>query len=139
MGIKIINISSIPEGPLTVDTTLVTADNTNITADQTVYLVPGSNDHELKIIPRYYETELTMHLWNEFKQEETVLECTGTIDEGYLIIPFTLYMTEGESFETKVFDSTNRTVWRGKLYATSQTDLQNFTLNPPGNNNIIVI
>jgi len=48
-------------------------------------------------------------------------------------------LSEGASFETKVLDTDDKLLWRGKIYATSQTDLENYTLNPRNNNNIIRI
>ena len=139
MSIKVIQISDLPSGPLTVDTTLISVDSTLVTADQTLYLEPNQIDHVLTVIPRFYTTDVKLYLWNELKSMETVLTCVATETNGYLEIPFTYFLTEGDSIETKVTDTTDKLMWRGKIYATSQTDLENFTLNPKTNNNIIKI
>ena len=137
MSLKVIQISDIPSGPLTVDSTLITVDSTLITADQTINYIPNTNDHILKVIPRFYETDVKLVLWNELRSTETILECTAGITGGYIEVPFTYYLSEGDSLETKVTDMDDKLMWRGKIYATSQTDLENFTLNPKNNNNII--
>ena len=137
MSIKVITISDIPDGPLTVDSTLYTVDSTLITADQTVTFQPNSNNHILRIIPRFYETNIKLSLWNELTSTQTGLTATAGITGGYLEIPFTYFLSEGDSIETEVTDTDDKLMWRGKLYATSQTDLENFTLNPKTNNNII--
>lgn len=139
MSIKVIHIASLPEGPFTVDTTLITADSTEYTSDQTLYFQPNSNDHVLTVIPRFYASDVKLYLWNELKSEETVLECVASETGGYLEIPFTYFLSEGDSIETKVTNFEDKLMWRGKIYATSQTDLENFTLNPKTNNNIIKI
>jgi hypothetical protein len=139
MSLKVIQLSDTPAGPLTVDSTLITVDSTIITADQTVYYTINTTEHVLSIIPRFYETEVKLILWNEIKEVQTNLTITATITNGYLEIPFTLYLEEGDSLEVKVTNMADKLMWRGKIYATSQTDLENFTLNPKTTNNIIKI
>jgi hypothetical protein len=139
MPIKVIHISDLPAGPFTVDTTLITADTTDYTADQTLYFEPNQNDHVLSIIPRFYETDVKLILWNEIKETRTVLNCIAVINDGFLDVPFSYPLEEGDSLETTVTDMDDKLMWRGKIYATSQTDLENFTLNPKTNNNIIKI
>lgn len=139
MGLKIIHISGIPESPLTVDSTLITADSTLITADQTVTMNTVDNNHVLNVIPREYAEEVRLVMWNEMTSVSTEIDnIITTTTNGHLEIPFNHYFIEGDSAETKVFDMDNKLIWRGKIYATSQTDLENFTLNPT-NSNIIKI
>lgn len=134
MSIKVINIGGGIDGPLTVDSTEITVDSTLITADQTVNYTTEDNEHVLRVIPRAYETEVVLVMWDEMTSVETRIDCEAIVSGGFLEVPFTFYFKEGDSMETKLLDSNNNLIWRGKIYATSQTDLQNFTLNPSPNN-----
>ena len=140
MGLKIIHISGLPESPLTVDSTLITADSTLITADQTVTMNTIDNNHVLSVIPREYAEEVRLVMWNEMTSVSTQIDHIFTTPaNGHLEIPFSHYFIEGDSAETKVFNMDDKLIWRGKIYATSQTDLENFTLNPKNPNNVIKI
>ncbi len=136
MSIKLIQISDIPEGPLTVDSTLITVDSTLYTADQTI--TNSTNTHSLTIIPRFYSDFVDMKFWNELTEVETTLTNIATTElEGYLTVSFVLEVSNSQNYEVTINDTTGKLMWRGKVYVTDQTDIQNFTMYPKDSNNII--
>lgn len=134
MSIKLVEIELIDQnltadnGIITADTTLFTADTTQVTAQYT-----------LKIAPRFFTDSVILTLWNEMTETSIVYNCTATTQNGYMLINYNHTFLEGQSYEANVTDLSNKLIWRGKLYATSQTDIENFTLNLPSTNNIIEI
>lgn len=55
-----------------------------------------------------------------------------------MYIDFELFnVKDGNSYEFEVSDTSDVLMWRGNVYPTTQTDLQDFKLNRPNNRNII--
>jgi hypothetical protein len=134
----ILQINQAPTSDLTVDSTLYTVDNTSITADRT-RIVTGSTTTEYSILiaPREMVSNVVMEFYHELKNTLTSVSATTTNESGYMRINFDIYVVEGDSFELTIKNTQNKVIWKGKAYATEQTDLQDFQFTPKNNNNII--
>lgn len=139
MSLKIINLDSATEN-VTVDNDIITVDNDVITVDTTL---TGDVEHTLRVSYRYYTDIVNLYLWDEIRELETILEITVEPEPGLMVLNFTYPFVDGDSFEVKVMDATegkeNNLIWRGKILATTQTDLENYKLHKVATNNIIKI
>lgn len=90
---------------------------------------PSDTIHALYIVSRSIPETATLVLYNELRSIETLIpiECSNV--GGYLQANFEHEFKEGQSYELSVIDSENKTLYRGKAYATNQEDLQNYKLN----------
>lgn len=135
MSLKIIKIDSLSEF-LTVDNTNISVDNTNISVDATLI---GPVTYLLKIPYRFYTDEVILNLWSEIKQTETLLTLNVIQEDGLMVLEFFYDFEDNETFEVKVTDLTDKLIWRGKIMATTQTDLEDYILHKVVDNNIIKI
>lgn len=88
----------------------------------------ADTDHEIIFIPRYYfEGNVTMILYNEETGQnyETILEPI-TVD-GYVYINFSKTFLNNSSYQIKIL-SGEEIVYRGKVFVTDQTDLQDYKI-----------
>ena len=137
---KVIILSSgSEEVPLRADNTNITADNTDITADST-FLNEQTDTYSIYITPREYTETVDFELVNELTKERTFLEDLEVETINQLMrITFTKEgIKDNESFRAYVY-SLGDLLWRGKVFATTQTDLQNFKMNVPDGNNKIIM
>jgi hypothetical protein len=136
----ILQITEAPTIPLTVDSTVYTVDSTSITADQTVIVTgSSSNLYSIFITPREMVDVVSMEFFNELKETTNVFTAATTNVNGLMQIDFNLNVVEGDSFQLTINDTEDNVLWKGKAYATDQTDLQNFQFIEKNNNNIIKI
>jgi hypothetical protein len=133
MSIKLVEIDLLNQN-LRADNAIKKADSTLFTADTTQI----TTAYQLRVAPRFFTTNVVLTLWNEIREEKQVFNLVSTQYNGYMEINFNHIFLEGESYEASINNTTGNLIWRGKLYSTSQTDIENFTLNVP-NNNIIEI
>jgi hypothetical protein len=87
--------------------------------------------YQFKCIPRNYNGgELTFFLRDELRDTTTEIEILGTYyQNNVLILNFEEpIFKEGQSFEITINENDNL-IYRGKAFATAQTDLENFELN----------
>ena len=87
--------------------------------------------YQFKCIPRGYNSGvITFFLRDELKDITHEIEVTGVYyQNGILVLIFDDYiMKEGQSFEI-VINENDELIYRGKAFATTQTDLENFELN----------
>ena len=87
--------------------------------------------YQFKCIPRNYNGgELTFFLRDELRDTTTEIEILGTYyQNNVLILNFEEpIFKEGQSFEITINENDNL-IYRGKAFATAQTDLENFVLN----------
>jgi hypothetical protein len=90
---------------------------------------PNDEIHSLRCIPRKQRTEVILKLRNELKDTIEIFEIIAFQDGNYTILEFEKVFVEGESSEIEIFDAiTEDLLYRGKSYATTQTDLENFKL-----------
>ena len=136
MSLKVIKIDEPLGESLSADTTLITADTTEYTADQT--RSGQANEYQLSVIPRFYTEEVKLILLNEDTDTTIVMEVPAEEINGKLVVTFSMDFIDGNSFETTITDLSDTLMWRGKIYATLQDDLENFTLYPKTNNKIVV-
>jgi hypothetical protein len=81
-----------------------------------------------------------MVFWNELKQTSRTITGLVTNLNGLSTISFNLTgLEEADSFEVTINKTDGTLLWRGKAFATSKTDLQDYKMNVPDNNNIITI
>jgi len=87
--------------------------------------------YQFRCIPRGYNSGvITFFLRDETKDITHEISVTGVYyQNNVLILVFSVpIMTEGQSFEVTINEDDNL-IYRGKAYATAQTDLENFELN----------
>lgn len=90
---------------------------------------PTDEIHSLRCIPRINSEFVVLKLRNELKDTTETFEIESINYNSYMILEFTKTFVEGESSEIEIFDSiTDELLYRGKSYATSQTDLENYKL-----------
>ena len=90
---------------------------------------PSEETQTVTIIPRYKAGLVTLKIRDESKAtEETFDDLTASYSFGYLTFEFTKTVTEGSTFEFEVLNNEN-ILFRGKAFATDQTDLQNYKIN----------
>jgi hypothetical protein len=135
MSLKIIRISGIDDF-LTVDNTIITVDSDLYTADM---ILDSNITYFLRVPYRFFTNEVKLILWSEIKQVETIIELTVTEEDGLMILEFYHDFIDNETFEVKITDLTDKLIWRGKIMATIQTDLQDYILHNVVDNNIIKI
>ena len=90
---------------------------------------PSEETQTVTIIPRYEAGLVTLKIRDESKAtEETFEDLTTTYSFGYLTFEFTKTVSEGSTFEFEILDNEN-ILFRGKAFATDETDLQNYKIN----------
>ena len=90
---------------------------------------PSEETQTATIIPRYEADLVTLKLRDESKAtEETFTDLTAIYSYGYLTFEFTKTVSEGSTFELEVLDGVN-VLFRGKAFATDETDLENYKIN----------
>ena len=90
---------------------------------------PSEETQTVTIIPRYEADLVTLKLRDESKAtEETFEDLTAVYIFGYLTFEFEKTVTEGSTFEFEVLEDEN-ILFRGKAFATDETDLQNYKIN----------
>lgn len=133
MSLKVINLDSATEN-LTVDNDIISVDSIEISVDMTL---SGDTEHTLRIPYRSYSPEVKLVLWDEIKEIETILTITVVPEPGIMVLNFNYSFSDGDSFEVKVLDAregfNDRLIWRGKILATTQTDLENYILHKKDN------
>lgn len=125
MSLKVIKIDELGEY-LTVDTTNITVDNDIITVDATRV---SSEENILKLPYRFFTTDIKFVLWNEIKETQDILLLEVTEENGLMVLSFNYEFNDGETFEAKVTDLDDKLIWRGKILATLQIDLENYILH----------
>lgn len=89
---------------------------------------PSNTLHAINIIPRVYISTGVIWLRNELRDKETTININPLINGSYLTLAFNLSVKEGESYEFEFRKIDGAIMYRGKIYCTSQTDLQNYSL-----------
>lgn len=90
-----------------------------------------STNHRFKCIPSSYNGGIiTFFLRDELKNITNNIEFDDVFYQNFqLIIDFSGFQTvEGQSFEVEIKENGVLT-YRGKAYATAQTDLENYEMN----------
>lgn len=135
MSLQVIKLDGINEY-LTVDNDIITVDNDIITVDATL---TGDQNHTIKVSYRIWASVVKLHLWNEIKEVETILEITVDSEPGIMVVNFQHDFFDGDSYEAKILNLDGDLIWRGKILATIQDDLQNYKLHKVVANNVYKI
>lgn len=135
MSLKVINIDALGDY-LTVDNNIISVDNDVITVDATLL---DQQSHTIKIPYRKYAPNVNLILWDEIREVETIIPIEVVSEPGLMVLNFSHAFLDGDSYEVKVLDLDNNLVWRGKILATIQTDLENYKLHKVVNNNVYKI
>jgi hypothetical protein len=95
-----------------------------------VILKPSEATHSITIIPRLNASTISIVIKNESKNTtETIEDISTTFLNGYLTFEITKTVLEQESFEYSIYNLDSELLFRGKAFATNQTDLQNYKIN----------
>ena len=95
-----------------------------------VILKPSETTHSITIIPRLNASTISIVIKNEGKNTTETIDNISTIFlNGYLTFEITKTVLEQESFEYSVYNLDSELLFRGKAFATNQTDLQNYKIN----------
>lgn len=90
---------------------------------------PIDEIHSLRCIPRKQCEVVVLKIRNELKDTIQTFEIQALQDGNYMILEFEKVFVEGESSDIEIFDIIDdQLLYRGKSYATTQTDLENFKL-----------
>lgn len=90
---------------------------------------PTDEDHVLQIIPSEYVATGQLYILHELSGTLTDKSLEFTTVNGYLVSsPFEYPFKEGASYEISVYDDKKDLIYRGKAFATSAADLQNYKL-----------
>ena len=98
--------------------------------------------YQLVFIPRKYKEYIGFELTSEITQEKNGLSVSTTHEtpvtdiKGYnsiIVDLFSLDVVEGDTLTIKLSDN-DGVVYRGKMYATNEADLENFQLIEVNNN-----
>jgi len=120
---KIINIENF--GNLTVDSTLITVDNDIITVDTTT----GADGYLFSVPYRFFSSNVKFLIYDEFNDIETIIEVEAEDVNNYMEFNFNFDFEDDKTYESKITDIDGKLIWRGKIYSTTQTDLQNYSIN----------
>lgn len=81
-----------------------------------------NTSHKIIIIPRFYFTgDVSMDLFNEETGETLTFELTPLTIDGYVYITFDQAFDNNSNLQIKI-TSGDEIAYRGKLFATNQTD-----------------
>jgi len=121
----------------------VTCDLTSITVDSTQITVDNNNTtlgYTIKFIPRYFVEEVILKFRNELTNDLTTIETSMTQLNGLGYVIFSFPIEDATSFELIVLNASNEELlFRGKAFATFQTDLENYKMTKPTENNKIIM
>lgn len=92
-------------------------------------LKPIPDPQSLLFIPRQNVSEVNLELLNEFTEIESKYELQTEYNNGYMTVALSHDFNEGDRFSYQVKSIEGDLLYRGKIFITSQTDLQNYTLN----------
>ncbi len=91
-------------------------------------LSPDNTEHEIVFIPRYYfEGVVVLELYNEETSQTLTYELTPITIDGYVYINFEQEFINNSNFQIKILKEED-VVYRGKLFITDQTDLEQYEI-----------
>lgn len=135
---KVIKLNNQEFFPLTVDNTNITVDTTDITVDQT--FIDGEGSYKITLLPRIFYNTSRLELINELTKEQFDLPTMNILNNGYTDVYFTLTnVKDKDSFSATLYSTTNELLWRGKIFATNQENLQEYKMTVPTVSNKIIM
>lgn len=89
-------------------------------------LNPNNANHSLKLIPRFTpNVNMVFELKNETTKVVEILNILYIFDNGILTINFNYSFVNKSNFQIKLTQN-NEVLFRGKLFITDQTNLQDY-------------
>jgi hypothetical protein len=134
---NVIKLIDLVDASITADSIEVTVDSTSVTVDNTSSQIVAT--YYLDIIPRFYTTEVVATFTNELTQAVHTLNCSAVKMGNYLRVAFMMDANNNDSFSVTVKDLTGKLMWRGKVFATTQEDIQQYKVNVPNTNNVLIV
>ena len=93
-------------------------------------LQPISTPQQVLFIPRENTPTVNLRLSNELKGDSTEYELSTTYDNGFMTVELSHPFNEADNYSFEVFHLAGKSLYRGKIYITAQTDLENYKPNP---------
>jgi|SRR5690606_16834206 len=87
---------------------------------------PIATPQNLIFIPRFGAEEVNLLLTNEFLEQTDTYLLPATYSNGLMTIVVEHDFKEGESYMYQINDTDDNLMYRGKIFVTDQTDLQNY-------------
>lgn len=90
----------------------------------------SNTTHNFKVVPRNYILgDKSLQLYNEETDVFSDEDADINITDGYIEVSFDKVVLNNASYQIKIYDSiTNNIYYRGKLFFTNQSDIQNFRI-----------
>jgi len=90
-------------------------------------LSPLDITHEIVLIHRFTtDGDITMVLYNKETSEEDTLSITPLITDGYMYLTFDFTFINNTDYRFTLYDAEETIFYRGLLFITDQTDLENY-------------
>jgi hypothetical protein len=89
---------------------------------------PQNQTHTLFFIPRKEHTTCVLKITNELRNTESQITIIGNFNNGVFFGDFEYNFSEGASYEIEINSNIYGLLFRGKAFATSVNDLQNYKL-----------
>ena len=80
---------------------------------------PNNLSHSIELIPRTYQENVVLDLYNEVTKVETTVANTSSFLDGIFTINFDFTFAENDKYQIKISKGTE-IIYRGKLIATTQ-------------------
>jgi len=91
-------------------------------------LTTSNSSQSLKIAPRKDVTSPTFSLTDKVKRTTSTISVTKSSDGDYMVLTGTFSLKEGNQYTFRVKDGSEE-IYRGLIFCTDQTDLDNFFVN----------
>jgi len=89
---------------------------------------PNQSEHSLKVATRKYTGDLELTIRDDYSKETSTPEVVVTTSNSYRSLAFDYHFEEGKWYAITLRDSNEIPVYRGKVYATSQTELDAYSV-----------
>ena len=89
---------------------------------------PNQSEHSLKVATRKYTGDLELTIRDDYSKETSTPEVVVTKSNSYRSLAFDYHFEEGKWYAITLRDSNEIPVYRGKVYATSQTELDVYSV-----------
>lgn len=89
---------------------------------------PNQSEHSIKVATRSFTGDLELTVRDDYSKETTTPEVVVTKSNSYRSLAFNYRFEEGKWYAITLRDSNLIPVYRGKVYATSQTALNQYSV-----------
>jgi predicted small secreted protein len=87
-----------------------------------------SDNQSLKIVPRLDTDNPTLTLTDKTKRKDVSVSVAKTDEGDYMVLTGAFSLTEGSQYTFRV-KSGSKEIYRGLIFCTNQTDLDNYSIN----------